>query len=54
VQASAADASLDPEDRTGLREQAHHMLDDMLGYIKTMRAFPTQVFWAGFRAAEQP
>ena len=91
----AASASLDPEDWTGLRKQAHRMLDDMLGYMETMREFPvwqvipdevrarfredlpaqptplargprrvhepqfcpsrhampTQVFWAGYRAA---
>jgi len=38
--APAASASLDPEDWTGLREQAHQMLDDMLGYMETMREFP--------------
>jgi aromatic-L-amino-acid/L-tryptophan decarboxylase len=38
--APAASASLDPEDWTGLREQAHQMLDDMLGYIENMREFP--------------
>jgi aromatic-L-amino-acid/L-tryptophan decarboxylase len=38
--APAASASLDPEDWTGLRQQAHQMLDDMLGYMETMREFP--------------
>jgi aromatic-L-amino-acid/L-tryptophan decarboxylase len=38
--APAAGGSLDPQDWTGLREQAHHMLDDMLGYMETMREFP--------------
>ncbi len=38
--APAASASLDPEDWTGLRKQAHQMLDDMLGYMETMREFP--------------
>jgi aromatic-L-amino-acid decarboxylase len=38
--APAARASLDPEDWTGLREQAHQMLDDMLGYMQNMREFP--------------
>ena len=36
----ASRTSLDPEDWTGLREQAHKMLDDMLGYMETMREFP--------------
>jgi aromatic-L-amino-acid decarboxylase len=35
-----ASSSLDPEDWTGLRQQAHQMLDDMLGYMETMREFP--------------
>jgi len=38
--APAASRSLDPDDWTGFREQAHHMLDDMLGYMETMREFP--------------
>src|SRR5271170_7418825 len=38
--ASAASGSLDPEDWTGLRKQAHQMLDDMLGYMETIREFP--------------
>src|SRR5271168_3641076 len=38
--APAASGSLDPEDWTGLREQAHQMLDDMLGYMETIREFP--------------
>ncbi len=38
--APAARASLDPEDWTGFREQAHQMLDDMLGYMENMREFP--------------
>ena len=33
-------ASLDPVDWTGLRQQAHQMLDDMLGYMETVREFP--------------
>jgi aromatic-L-amino-acid decarboxylase len=38
--APAASTSLDPGDWTGLREQAHQMLDDMLGYMESMRASP--------------
>ena len=38
--APAANSSLDPEDWSGLREQAHEMLDDMLGYMETIREFP--------------
>jgi aromatic-L-amino-acid/L-tryptophan decarboxylase len=38
--APVASASLDPEDWTGLRQQAHQMLDDMLGYMQSMREFP--------------
>ena len=38
--ASERSGSLDPEDWTGLREQAHQMLDDMLGYMETVREFP--------------
>jgi len=33
-------ASLDPEHWTSFRRQAHLMLDDMLGYLKTIREFP--------------
>jgi aromatic-L-amino-acid/L-tryptophan decarboxylase len=32
--------SLDPDDWTGLRHQAHLMLDDMLGYLEGIREFP--------------
>jgi aromatic-L-amino-acid/L-tryptophan decarboxylase len=32
--------SLDPEDWTGFRAQAHRMLDDMLEYMETMREYP--------------
>jgi aromatic-L-amino-acid decarboxylase len=38
--ALAARASLDPEDWTGVREQAHQMLDDMLRYMETIGEFP--------------
>ena len=38
--ASAATASLDPCDWGSFREQAHHMLDDMLGHIETIRERP--------------
>jgi glutamate/tyrosine decarboxylase-like PLP-dependent enzyme len=33
-------ACLDPESWDGLREQAHHMLDDMLGYLEGVRSQP--------------
>ena len=32
--------TLDPVDWAGFREQAHHMLDDMLGYMETIRERP--------------
>ena len=31
---------MDPDDWGGLREQAHHMLDDLLDYMGTIRALP--------------
>jgi aromatic-L-amino-acid decarboxylase len=40
ILAPPASVSLDLEDWTGLREQAHHMLDDMLGYMETMSEYP--------------
>ena len=40
TEASAAATSLDPCDWKGFREQAHRMLDDMLGYIETIRERP--------------
>jgi aromatic-L-amino-acid decarboxylase len=35
-----ATGSLDPADWTVLRQQAHRMLDDMLGYMERIREFP--------------
>jgi aromatic-L-amino-acid/L-tryptophan decarboxylase len=32
--------SLDPDDWTGFRRQAHRMLDDMLGYMEKIREYP--------------
>ena len=36
----AANTSLDPVDWTGFRQQAHRMLDDMLGYTENIRDYP--------------
>ncbi|MGC9158937.1 MAG: amino acid decarboxylase, partial [Terracidiphilus sp.] len=35
-----ANETLDPADWAGFRAQAHQMLDDMLGYIETIRERP--------------
>ena len=35
-----ANETLDPADWSGFRQQAHRMLDDMLGYIETIRERP--------------
>ena len=40
AEASTTITSLDPSDWTQFREQAHRMLDDMLGYIETIRERP--------------
>ena len=40
TEASTSTVSLDPTDWVGFREQAHRMLDDMLGYMETIREHP--------------
>ena len=40
MEESAATTTLDPCDWIGFREQAHRMLDDMLGDIETIRERP--------------
>jgi len=40
ARAQAANTSLDPVDWTDFRNQAHRMLDDMLGYTEKIRDYP--------------
>jgi glutamate/tyrosine decarboxylase-like PLP-dependent enzyme len=43
VRPAATETSLDPDDWTGMRVQAHRMLDDMIDYLAHIRERPT---WA--------